>query len=70
LPTAKAVLAFIAASQTPVGKREIAKAFGLYAQDKIALKALLHDLARRIYGRRAAGQPGPDRPGPTPPPLR
>jgi len=54
LPTAKAVLAFIAASQTPVGKREIAKAFGLHAQAKIALKALLDDLARRIYGRRAA----------------
>ena len=45
LPTADAVLAFIASAQTPVGKREIAKAFGLHAQDKIALKGLLRDMA-------------------------
>jgi ribonuclease R len=45
LPTAEAVLAFIASSATPVGKREIAKAFGLHAQDKIALKALLREMA-------------------------
>ena len=45
LPTAEQVLAFIATSQTPVGKREIAKAFGLHAQDKIALKALLREMA-------------------------
>ncbi len=45
LPTAEAILAFVAASSTPVGKREIAKAFGLHAQDKIALKGLLRDMA-------------------------
>ena len=45
LPTAEAILAFVAASPTPVGKREIAKAFGLHAQDKIALKGLLRDMA-------------------------
>ena len=45
LPTADQVLAFIASSATPVGKREIAKAFGLHAQDKIALKGLLRDMA-------------------------
>ncbi len=36
---------FIASSDQPVGKREIAKAFGLHGQEKIALKALLKDLA-------------------------
>ena len=45
LPTAEQVLAFIASSTTPVGKREIAKAFGLHAQDKIALKGLLRAMA-------------------------
>ena len=45
LPTREQVLAFIAASEIPAGKREIAKAFGLSAQDKIALKALLRDMA-------------------------
>lgn len=36
---------FIATSDTPAGKREIAKAFGLKGQEKIALKALLKDMA-------------------------
>ena len=45
LPTAEAILAFVASSPAPVGKREIAKAFGLHAQDKIALKGLLRDMA-------------------------
>lgn len=45
LPTREQILAFIAASPTPAGKREIAKAFGLSAQDKILLKALLKDMA-------------------------
>ena len=44
LPTREQILAFIAASPTPAGKREIAKAFGLSAQDKILLKALLKDM--------------------------
>ncbi|MEH3100909.1 ribonuclease R family protein [Sphingomonas adhaesiva] len=35
---------FIASSDKPAGKREIARAFGLSAQEKIALKALLKDM--------------------------
>lgn len=45
LPTREQILDFIATSQTAAGKREIAKAFGLTAQQKIALKALLKDMA-------------------------
>ncbi|AOH84143.1 ribonuclease R [Sphingomonas panacis] len=45
LPTREQVLDFISTSPTPAGKREIARAFGLSAQDKIALKALLKDMA-------------------------
>ena len=45
LPTREQVLKFIEESPTPVGKREIARAFGLHAQDKIALKALLQQMS-------------------------
>ena len=45
LPTPEQILDFIATSDTPAGKREIARAFGLTAQDKILLKALLKDMA-------------------------
>ncbi len=45
LPTSKQVLDFIASAETSVGKREIAKAFGLHGAEKIALKALLKDMA-------------------------
>ncbi|HEX9964916.1 MAG TPA: RNB domain-containing ribonuclease [Allosphingosinicella sp.] len=45
LPTRQQILDFIASSDVPAGKREIARAFGLSAQDKVALKALLHDMA-------------------------
>jgi ribonuclease R len=45
LPTREQILAFIADSDVPAGKREIARAFGLTAQDKILLKALLKDMA-------------------------
>ena len=45
LPTREQVLAFIQSADQPAGKREIARAFGLHAQDKIALKALLKDMA-------------------------
>ena len=45
LPTRQQILDFIATSEQPAGKREIARAFGLSAQDKIALKALLKDMA-------------------------
>jgi ribonuclease R len=45
LPTPDQIIAFIETTPTPVGKREIARAFGLAAQDKIALKALLKSMA-------------------------
>ncbi|MEP6786532.1 MAG: ribonuclease R [Sphingomonadales bacterium] len=45
MPTRDQILDFITTSDVPAGKREIAKAFGLHAQDKIALKALLKDMA-------------------------
>ena len=45
LPTRQQILDFIATSDQPAGKREIARAFGLHAQHKIALKALLKDMA-------------------------
>jgi len=45
LPTRKQVLDFIAQSDTAAGKREISRAFGLQGQEKIALKALLRDMA-------------------------
>ncbi len=44
LPTRAAILDFIRSQQQSVGKREIARAFGLHAQDKIALKGLLKDM--------------------------
>src|SRR4029079_15707012 len=45
LPSRQQILDFIAASDAPAGKREIARAFRLSAHDKIALKALLKDMA-------------------------
>jgi ribonuclease R len=56
LPTREQILEFIQSSDKPAGKREIAKAFGLSAQDKIALKALLKDMADEglIDGRKSA----------------
>ncbi|MES2002149.1 MAG: RNB domain-containing ribonuclease [Pseudomonadota bacterium] len=45
LPTRKQILDFIATSDVPAGKREIARAFGLKGNEKIALKALLKDMA-------------------------
>jgi ribonuclease R len=44
LPTRKQILDFIASSGQPAGKREIARAFGLKGNDKIALKKLLNDM--------------------------
>ncbi len=44
LPSREQVLAFVEQSPSPVGKREIARAFGLHGADKIALKALLRDM--------------------------
>ncbi|MBF9150043.1 ribonuclease R family protein [Novosphingobium jiangmenense] len=56
LPTRQQVLDFIAQSDEPAGKREIAKAFGLKGTEKIALKALLRDMAEEglIDGNRSA----------------
>ncbi len=45
MPSRDAILNFITTSPTAAGKREIAKAFGLHGADKIALKALLKDMA-------------------------
>ena len=45
LPSRKQILDFIATSDQPAGKREIARAFGLAGQAKIELKALLKDMA-------------------------
>ena len=56
MPSRKQILDFIASSETSAGKREIAKAFGLKGQEKIALKALLRDMADEglIDGNRTA----------------
>nr|WP_047166597.1 VacB/RNase II family 3'-5' exoribonuclease [Sphingomonas sp. Y57] len=45
LPTREQIIDFITTSEVPAGKREIARAFGLQGNEKIALKALLKDMA-------------------------
>jgi ribonuclease R len=45
LPSRDQILHFIAQSDQPAGKREIARAFGLKGHEKIRLKALLKDMA-------------------------
>ncbi|WP_299192607.1 ribonuclease R [uncultured Erythrobacter sp.] len=56
LPTKTQLLEFIQTSDSPAGKREIAKAFGLKGQEKIALKRLLKDMAEEglIDGKKTA----------------
>ncbi|KEO87191.1 ribonuclease R [Erythrobacter sp. JL475] len=56
LPSKQQVLDFIQSSEIPAGKREIARAFGLKGQEKIALKALLKDMAEEglIDGKKTA----------------
>lgn len=44
LPSRRQILDFIASADGPAGKREIARAFGLKGNEKIALKALLRDM--------------------------
>ena len=44
LPSRQQILDFIAGSDAPAGKREIARAFGLKGNDKVALKQLLRDM--------------------------
>jgi ribonuclease R len=46
LPTREKILEFIRESPAPVGKREIARAFGIRGADRIGLKALLKELER------------------------
>ncbi|PSJ39563.1 ribonuclease R family protein [Allosphingosinicella deserti] len=45
LPSREQILDFIATSDQPAGKRELARAFGLSGADKQALKILLRDMA-------------------------
>src|SRR3954470_8856670 len=45
LPSREQILDFIQSSDDPAGKREIARAFGLKGNEKVALKALLRDMA-------------------------
>src|ERR1051325_8504389 len=45
LPSREQLLEFIQSSDEPAGKSEIARAFRLKGNDKIALKALLRDMA-------------------------
>jgi len=56
LPNRKQILDFIANSDEPAGKREIARTFGLKGQEKIQLKAMLKDMAEEglIDGNRTA----------------
>ena len=54
VPTRDELLAFIRESATPVGKREIARAYNLKGDQRIELKELLRDL-------RDAGEITPDR---------
>ncbi len=56
LPSKEQILEFIQASDKPAGKREIAKAFALKGQEKIALKKRLKDMAEEglIDGKRTA----------------
>lgn len=56
LPTREEVLAFIKDSPVAVGKREIARAFGLSGAEKIGLKSLLKDLEVEGEIERAAGR--------------
>ena len=56
MPSKEQILEFIQTSDTPAGKREIAKAFGLKGQEKITLKKRLKDMAEEglIDGKRTA----------------
>jgi len=61
LPSREQVLAFIEEAQGKVGKREIAKAFGIKGGEKIALKRLLAEMADEgllTGGRKELRQPG------------
>src|SRR5476649_1522026 len=46
LPSRDEILAFVAGSATPVGKREIASAFKVAPADRVALKGLIKEIER------------------------
>ena len=56
LPSREQIIEFIQSSDKPAGKREIAKAFGLKGEERIALKRLLRDMAEEglIDGKKTA----------------
>ena len=56
MPSKEQILEFLQSAEAPAGKREIAKAFGLNGQEKIALKQRLKDMAEEglIDGKRTA----------------
>ena len=56
MPSRAQIREFLQTADSVAGKREIAKAFGLKGQEKIALKALLKDMAEEglIDGRKTA----------------
>ena len=56
LPSRDEIVAFINSADGPVGKREIARAFGLKGQTKIGLKALLKELETDGVLNRADGR--------------
>ncbi|SLN44146.1 ribonuclease R [Oceanibacterium hippocampi] len=60
LPSREEVLDFIRKSTTPVGKREIARAFNITGSDRIPLKAMLRELADEgLIGRGAKRKVAP-----------
>jgi ribonuclease R len=56
LPTKQQILDFIRESPTPVGKREIARAFGISGGDRIVLKAMLKEIAEEGTVERGRGR--------------
>ncbi|PZT92193.1 MAG: ribonuclease R [Citromicrobium sp.] len=56
LPSKEQIIEFIQSSDKPAGKREIARAFGIKGQEKIALKKRLKDMAEEglIDGKKTA----------------
>jgi ribonuclease R len=56
LPTKQQILDFIRESPTPVGKREIARAFGISGGDRIVLKAMLKEIAAEGAVERGRGR--------------
>ena len=56
LPSRQEILDFIAASTTPVGKREIVRAFKVKPSDRVALKGLIKDIDRAGIVERGQGR--------------